>query len=171
MTIERMGDSPRRREDARFVTGQGAYLDDLKFEGVAQAVVLRSPHAHAIVKAIDTRAARGMPGVLAVLTATEAEADGLKPPRPYAGGNIQTGRPVALGSGELCGLGGTHVPFDTATLKRLYPTHAAYVAKVTTASNAAVKAGFLLPADAAQTIDAAKAIGSDLASVIESKAI
>jgi hypothetical protein len=64
--------------------------------------------------------------------------------------------PVALESAELCGLGGTHVPFDTATLKRLYPTHAAYVAKVTTASNAAVKAGFLLPADAAQAIDAAK---------------
>ena len=64
--------------------------------------------------------------------------------------------PVALESGELCGLGGTHVPFDTATLKRLYPTHEAYVAKVTAASNAAVKAGFLLPADAAQTIDVAK---------------
>jgi hypothetical protein len=64
--------------------------------------------------------------------------------------------PVALESAELCGLGGTHVPFDTATLKRLYPTHAVYVAKVTAASNAAVKAGFLLPADAAQTIDAAK---------------
>ncbi len=64
--------------------------------------------------------------------------------------------PVALESGELCGLGGTHVPFDTATVKKLYPTHAAYVAKVTAASNAAVKAGFLLRADAAQTIDAAK---------------
>jgi hypothetical protein len=41
-------------------------------------------------------------------------------------------------------------------LKRLYPTHAVYVAKVTSASNAAVNAGFLLPADSAQTIDAAK---------------
>jgi len=64
--------------------------------------------------------------------------------------------PVALESGELCGLGGTHKPFDTPTMKGLYPTHDAYVAKVTAASNAAVKAGFLLPADAAQTIDAAK---------------
>jgi hypothetical protein len=64
--------------------------------------------------------------------------------------------PVALESAELCGLGGTHVPFDTATVKKLYPTHAAYVAKVTAASNAVVKAGFLLRADAAQTIEAAK---------------
>lgn len=64
--------------------------------------------------------------------------------------------PVALESGELCGLGGTHVPFDTATLKRLYPSHDAYVSKVTTASNAAVKAGFLLRADADQTIANAK---------------
>lgn len=64
--------------------------------------------------------------------------------------------PVALESGELCGLGGTHVPFDTATLTRLYPSHDAYVAKVTTVSQAAVKAGFLLKADADQTIANAK---------------
>lgn len=64
--------------------------------------------------------------------------------------------PIALESGELCGLGGTHVPFDTATLKKLYPTHASYVDKVTSVSNAAVKAGYLLEADAKQTIDNAK---------------
>ncbi|WP_422009802.1 xanthine dehydrogenase family protein molybdopterin-binding subunit [Reyranella sp.] len=96
MTIERMGDSPRRREDARFVTGQGAYLDDLTFEGVAQAVVLRAPHAHALIRAIDTATARAAPGVLAVFTAAEARADGLKPLRPYAEANIQTGEPFAF---------------------------------------------------------------------------
>lgn len=86
-----------------------------------------------------------------------------KPVKRDANGNILGGirlaemdAPVALESGELCGLGGTHKPFDTATLNALYPTHDAYVAKVTAASNAAVKAGFLLQADAAQTIDAAK---------------
>ena len=42
-----IGDTPRRREDARFTTGQGAYLDDLHFEGLVHAAVLRSPHAHA----------------------------------------------------------------------------------------------------------------------------
>jgi alpha/beta hydrolase family protein len=64
--------------------------------------------------------------------------------------------PVAKESAELCGLGGTHVPFDAATLNALYPTHADYVGKVTKVSNDLVKAGFLLPADAAQTIDKAK---------------
>ena len=86
-----------------------------------------------------------------------------KPVKRDAHGNIMGGirlaemdAPVALESGELCGLGGTHKPFDTATLNALYPTHDAYVAKVTAASNAAVKSGFLLQADAAQSIDAAK---------------
>ncbi|MEO8483034.1 MAG: alpha/beta hydrolase domain-containing protein, partial [Acidobacteriota bacterium] len=64
--------------------------------------------------------------------------------------------PTAKESAELCGLGGTHVPFDTATLNRLYPTHAAYVSKVTTAARANVQAGFQLPADAEQTIDTAR---------------
>jgi hypothetical protein len=64
--------------------------------------------------------------------------------------------PVAKETAELCGLGGTHVPFDATTLNKLYPTHADYVAKVTAASQALVKAGFMLPADAAQTIDTAK---------------
>ena len=42
-----IGDAPRRREDARFTTGQGGYLDDLHFDGMTHAVVVRSPHAHA----------------------------------------------------------------------------------------------------------------------------
>jgi carbon-monoxide dehydrogenase large subunit len=86
-----IGDAPRRREDARFVTGQGAYLDDLRFDGLAQAVVLRSPHAHALIRSIDTRAARATPGVLAVLTAADADADGLQSLRPYTEANVQTG--------------------------------------------------------------------------------
>ncbi|MCC7042487.1 MAG: hypothetical protein IT183_01365 [Acidobacteria bacterium] len=64
--------------------------------------------------------------------------------------------PVAKESAELCGLGGTHVPFDAATVNRLYPTHDDYVRKVTSASDAAVRAGFLLPADATQTIARAR---------------
>ena len=64
--------------------------------------------------------------------------------------------PVAKEAADSCGLGGTHIPFDTATLNTLYPTHAVYVNKVTQAANAAVTAGFLLPADAQQTIDKAQ---------------
>jgi carbon-monoxide dehydrogenase large subunit len=88
-----IGDSPRRLEDARFVTGRGAYLDDLRFDQLAHAVFLRSPHAHALIRTIDTSAAAEMPGVVAVLTATDASADGLRPLRPTVEANVQTNEP------------------------------------------------------------------------------
>ena len=91
-----IGDAPKRREDLRFLTGQGHYLDDLAFDGLVHAVVLRSPHAHAGIERIDTEEARVMPGVLAVLTAEEVHADGLRPLRPTAEVNVQTGEPFAF---------------------------------------------------------------------------
>ena len=91
-----IGDAPKRREDLRFLTGQGRYLDDLTFARVTHAVVLRSPHAHARILAIDTAAARAAPGVLAVLTAEDAGADGLKPLFPAAEANTQTGERFAF---------------------------------------------------------------------------
>jgi carbon-monoxide dehydrogenase large subunit len=105
MTRSGIGASPRRREDARFVRGHGAYLDDLRFDGLAHAVVLRSPHAHAAIRAIDVAAARRAPSVLAVLTAAEASADGLKPLRPYAEANVQTGEPFAFAPQPLLAQG------------------------------------------------------------------
>jgi carbon-monoxide dehydrogenase large subunit len=91
-----IGDSPRRREDARFVTGHGAYLDDLPFARLAHAVVLRSPHAHAWIHSIDLAAAWRAPGVLAILTAAQVSADKLQPLRPYVEANVQTGEPFAF---------------------------------------------------------------------------
>src|SRR4051794_20987116 len=91
-----IGDAPKRREDLRFLTGSGRYLDDLVFDSVAHAVVLRSPHAHAEIRAIDTAAASAMPGVLAVLTAAEVRAEGLKPLLPYVDANTVTGEPFAF---------------------------------------------------------------------------
>ena len=88
-----IGDTPRRREDARFVTGHGAYLDDLRFDGISHAVFLRSPHAHARISRIATEAARTSPGVLAVLIASDAAADGLTPLRPTVEANVQTNEP------------------------------------------------------------------------------
>jgi len=104
-----IGDSPRRREDARLITGAGSYLDDLRFEGLAHAVVLRSPHAHAWIHGMRLDAARRAPGVLAVLTAVEAERDGLGPLRPYAEANVQTGEPFLFAPQPL--LAGTKVRF------------------------------------------------------------
>lgn len=67
----------RRREDPRLVTGRGRFVDDLVVEGCAYAWPLRSPHAHARIRGVDTAAARAAPGVLAVFTAAELEADGI----------------------------------------------------------------------------------------------
>ena len=65
----------RRTEDARLVTGRGRFLDDVNAPGQAWGVVLRSPHAHAAIRGIDTEAALSAPGVLAVITGAELDAD------------------------------------------------------------------------------------------------
>ena len=96
MTRSVIGDAPKRREDLRFVTGTGRYLDDLAFPGVTHAVVLRSPHAHALIERIGTGRARSAQGVLAILTAEEARADGLSPLRPSADANVHTGEKFAF---------------------------------------------------------------------------
>ena len=73
----RIGDSVRRKEDLRLLTGHGCYSDDFNFPGQAYAATLRAPHAHALIRGIDTTPARQMPGVIAVLTGADARADGL----------------------------------------------------------------------------------------------
>jgi hypothetical protein len=74
-----IGKPGRRREDARFLTGAGKYADDMSLPGQAYAYVVRSPHAHARIVSIDVGPAAGGPGVFAVLTGTDAAADGLQP--------------------------------------------------------------------------------------------
>jgi carbon-monoxide dehydrogenase large subunit len=75
MTATGIGAAVRRKEDFRFVTGKGQYTDDISRPGEARAVFVRSPHAHAAIKRVDTAAAAAMPGVLAVLTGAELAAD------------------------------------------------------------------------------------------------
>ena len=58
----------RRREDVRFVTGRGQYLDDVRLPGMLHAAILRSPHAHARMRSIDASAALALDGVVAVFT-------------------------------------------------------------------------------------------------------
>jgi carbon-monoxide dehydrogenase large subunit len=62
------GKSIKRREDPRFITGRGNYVDDLKLPGMTYAAFVRSPHAHARIKGIDVNAAKSHPGVVAVFT-------------------------------------------------------------------------------------------------------
>src|ERR1700751_2902296 len=71
MGVEGIGASVVRKEDKRFITGKGRYVDDIKLVGMSYAQFIRSPHAHAKVKSIDASAALKMPGVLAVLNGKE----------------------------------------------------------------------------------------------------
>jgi aerobic carbon-monoxide dehydrogenase large subunit len=71
-----MGQSVRRTEDIRFVTGQGQYTDDFSPPGTAHAAILRSPQANAKLLSLDISAAKGAPGVLAVLVQSDLEAMG-----------------------------------------------------------------------------------------------
>src|SRR5215831_1417123 len=73
-----IGQPVRRREDFRLLTGNGCYSDDFNFPGQAYAVMVRSPHAHARIRSIDTAPAVAVPGVLAVLTGRDLLADGLQ---------------------------------------------------------------------------------------------
>ena len=100
-----IGDAPKRREDLRFITGRGEYLDDLAFDGLTHAVVLRSPHAHARIERVEVQAARGSLGVLAVLTAEEVRADGLQSLRPSAEANATSGERFAFAPQPLLASG------------------------------------------------------------------
>src|SRR4051812_22027467 len=75
MTATGIGAAVRRKEDLRFITGKGQYTDDVIRPGETRAVFVRSPHAHARIKAIDTSEAANMPGVVAVLTGAQLAND------------------------------------------------------------------------------------------------
>src|SRR5438105_3413046 len=69
-----VGQPLRRFEDFRLITGKGRYTDDIVLPGMVHAYVLRSPAAHARITRIDAAAARGMPGVLLLLTGEDVTA-------------------------------------------------------------------------------------------------
>jgi carbon-monoxide dehydrogenase large subunit len=77
MTSEGMGAPVRRKEDRRFLMGKGNYVDDMVLPNQTYAVFVRSMYAHAKLGNIDTRAARGAPGVVGVFTGADIAADGL----------------------------------------------------------------------------------------------
>jgi aerobic carbon-monoxide dehydrogenase large subunit len=77
MGVQSIGMPVRREEDLRLLKGRGRYVDDVREAGAAHGYVLRSPHAHARIAAIDTGRARRAPGVLCVLTAADLTRRGL----------------------------------------------------------------------------------------------
>ena len=75
MNATGIGAAVRRKEDFRFVTGKGQFTDDIGRPRQTHIHFLRSPHAHAKIRKIDTKAAQALPGVLAVLTGADLAAD------------------------------------------------------------------------------------------------
>ncbi len=69
-----IGTRIHRKEDDRFLRGRGRYLDDIKLPGMLHLELLRSPHAHARIRSIDTSRARALPGVVAVITGQDLAA-------------------------------------------------------------------------------------------------
>ena len=100
-----IGDTPKRREDARFLTGQRRLSRRPRVRRMMHAVVLRSPHAHAVLRRIDTAAARAMPGVLAVLTAADVPAARPAADARHCGVNVQTGEKFAVAPQPLLAQG------------------------------------------------------------------
>ncbi|MFC7476093.1 xanthine dehydrogenase family protein molybdopterin-binding subunit [Dankookia sp. GCM10030260] len=74
-----IGENRRRIEDARFLLGEGRYVADLIPSGALHGAVLRSPHAHARITAVDAAAARALPGVALVLTGADLADEGIGP--------------------------------------------------------------------------------------------
>lgn len=72
-----IGASVKRKEDQRFLTGHGHYVADMQIDGQAYACFLRSPHAHAVIESIDTQEAAEAPGVIAIFTGEDMQADGV----------------------------------------------------------------------------------------------
>ena len=77
MGVDGIGARVARKEDKRFLTGKGRYTDDMVVPGMKYAVFVRSPHAHARIKSIDTSAAQNMPGVIGILNGQQLLADGI----------------------------------------------------------------------------------------------
>ncbi len=100
-----IGRSPKRREDERFLRGQGAFLDDLSLPAMLHAVIVRSPHAHAHIRVIDVGSASAVPGFVRLIGPDDIGP--VKPipvrlgPSPAFEPHLQ--RPFAAGSARYVG--------------------------------------------------------------------
>ena len=95
-----IGESVRRREDGRFVTGRGRYVDDLRPADALHLAIVRSVHAHARIVGIDAAGARSIEGVVGVFTLDDLpELRGVLPPPPVAAVKLREYRQSALADG------------------------------------------------------------------------
>ena len=111
----KIGQPIRRKEDIRLLTGDGKFSDDHNVEGQAYAVMLRSPHTHAVIRSIDIQAAIQMSGVLGIFTGQDCLDDGLGqiPHSPFPSTNFDMKLHApgkAVGEDEFIG---NHIPLPT----------------------------------------------------------
>jgi aerobic carbon-monoxide dehydrogenase large subunit len=131
-----------RFEDLRLVRGAGRYTDDVSVAGQAFAVFVRAPHAHARIVSIDSSAARGRPGVLAVLTGADYAADGhigmAHHPNPNDAHNIKV--PTFTPTPEHKILDQLHLPLAADAVRHVGEAVAVVVAETLAAARDAAEA-------------------------------
>ena len=94
MGVQAIGMPVRREEDLRLLRGKGRYVDDVRAANEAHGYVLRSPHAHARIAALDVGPARAAPGVLCVLTGEDLARRGLGTLMPAVRRRRRSGSPA-----------------------------------------------------------------------------
>ena len=101
------GQSLKRFEDFQLLTGQSSFVDDIKLPGMLHALVLRSPHAHALIRSMDVTMAQDLPGVAAVLTAKDIEGAISDPParREQEGYDNRAPEHPVLAKDKVCYVG------------------------------------------------------------------
>jgi carbon-monoxide dehydrogenase large subunit len=131
-----------RFEDLRLVRGAGRYTDDIAVPGEAQAVFVRAPHAHARIVSIDAAAARGRPGVLAVLTGADYVADGLlgmpHHPNPADANDVKVATFTATAERKILDL--RHLPLAVDRVRHVGEAVAVVVAETPVAARDAAEA-------------------------------
>ena len=118
MAIDALGASIKRREDPRFITGAGNYIDDIKLPSMVHMAILRSPYAHAKIRSVDVTAARAMPGVIDVIIGADVPYNPLPMVWPAGGSaglrnNVNSPRILATDSVKWTGEGVAAVVAET----------------------------------------------------------
>ncbi|MGH7310051.1 MAG: xanthine dehydrogenase family protein molybdopterin-binding subunit, partial [Candidatus Rokuibacteriota bacterium] len=116
-----VGAEVKRKEDPRLITGRSAYVADIGMPGLHYVAFVRSPHAHARIRRIDTAAAAGLPGVRLVLTGRDLR--GHCAPLPVGGSSSEGG-----GSANPDNVGRGHYPLSTDRVRHVGEAVAAVVA-------------------------------------------
>ena len=105
MGVEGIGAKVLRKEDRRFITGRGRYVDDMTVPGMKYAAFVRSPHGHAKIAGIDSAEAASMPGVIGILTGEQLQGDGIGNLICGWGVSSKDGTPMKMGAWPALAVG------------------------------------------------------------------